>query len=256
MKGALDNDVLRGAGEDVYGPARQMAQLEHQTLDNPSGINQIMEHDPRTPINRTTAFNKIPDTLARMPPAQFDNVIRTLDTMPEELQPLAQAAKSEIKAHLANKVLDAGTTSDAESTGQWNARAVRKTIRANSAKLQSAFEDQPEVLQNIADLRSAGNILSVDRGYPGAAAQAANAIKRGFMSTALTKVGATAGGAIGATVGGGFLGPMGAAGGAAAGAAAGETLGNRAGAGVAERSALRRWNSGVSRLSDIVRRPP
>lgn len=256
LKGALDNDVLQGAGEDVYGPARQMAQMEHQTLNNPSGINKIMEHDPQTPINRTTPFNKIPDTIARMPPDQFYNVMRTLDTMPEELQPLAQAAKNEIKAHLANKVLDAGTTADAESAGQWNARAVRKVIRANSAKLQSAFEDQPDVLQSIGDLRSAGNILYVDRGYPGAAAQAANAIKRGFMSTALSKVGATAGGAIGATVGGGFLGPLGAAGGAAAGAAAGETLGNRAGAGVAERAALRQWNSGVSRLSDVVRPRP
>jgi hypothetical protein len=253
LKGALDNDVLQGAGEDVYGPARQMAQMEHQTLNNPSGINKIMEHDPQTPINRTTPFNKIPDTIARMPPDQFYNVMRTLDTMPEELQPLAQAAKNEIKAHLANKVLDAGTAADAESAGQWNARAVRKVIRANSAKLQSAFEDQPDVLQSIGDLRSAGNILSVDRGYPGAAAQAANAIKRGFMSTALTKAGATAGGAIGATVGGGFLGPLGAAGGAAAGAAAGETLGNRAGAGVAERAALRQWNRGLSRLSDVVR---
>lgn len=256
MKGALDNDVLQGAGEDVYGPARQMAQMEHQTLNNPSGINQIMAHDPQTPINRTTPFNKIPDTIMRMPPEQFYNLMRTLDTMPEEIQPSAQAAKAEIKAHLVNKILDAGTTADAESTGQWNARAVRKVIRANSAKLQSAFEDQPDVLQSIGDLRSAGNILSVDRGYPGAAAQAANAIKRGFMSTALTRAGATAGGAIGATVGGGFLGPMGAAGGAAAGAAAGEILGNRAGAGVAERAALRHWNSGVSRLSDVIRPPP
>jgi hypothetical protein len=237
IKGALDNDVLKGAGEDIYGPARALVQMRNQTLDNPNGISRLMEHDPQTPINRTTPFEKIPDTLVRLPVAQFDNVLKTLDTMPEEIQPLAQAAKAEIKAHLANKIHDAGNS----TSGQWNSRGVEKVVKANSAKLQSAFADQPEVLRDIQDLRSAGNILSVNQSYPGAAAQAANALKRGVMSRALSHVG----GVVGAGAGG-VLGPLGAAG----GAAVGEAVGAKAGASVAEKSAVKNWQKGIRSLSD------
>lgn len=238
VKDALDNDVLKGAGEDIYGPARALVQMKKQTLDNPSGINKLMEHDPQTPINRTTSFDKIPDTLTRLPPAQFDQVIKTLDAMPEEIQPLAQAAKSEIKAHLANKIHDAGKSTQ----GQWNAPGVEKVVKANSAKLQSAFADQPQLLNDIQDLRSAGKILRVDQSYPGAAAQAANTLKRGLMSRAMTRVGATAGAGAGS-----ILGPLGAAGGAALGEAAGSSVGGA----MSERAAVKQWQKGISRLSEL-----
>lgn len=237
VKDALDNDVLKGAGEDIYGPARGLVQLKKQTLDNPDGISRLMEHDPQTPINRVTSFEKIPDTIIRLPVAQFNNVLKTLDTMPEELRPLADAAKAEIKAHLLNKVNDAGNS----TLGQWNARGVEKVVKGNSAKLQSAFEDQPEMLRDIQDLRSAGNILSVNQSYPGAAAQAANALKRGVMSRALSHVG----GVVGAGAGG-VLGPLGAAG----GAAVGEAVGAKAGASVAEKAAVKNWKKGVRSLAE------
>lgn len=240
VKNTLDNDVLKGAGEDIYGPARNLQQMKHQTLDNPSGINKLMEHDPQTPINRTTSYDKIPDTLARLPPAQFDNVLKTLHTMPEEIQPQAQAAISEIKAHLLNKVHDAGTSTQ----GQWNTRGVEKVVKANTAKLQSAFADQPEVLNGLSDLRSAGKILSVNQGYPGAAAQAANALKRGLMSHAVSKLAATGG----AAAGGAIAGPLGAAG----GAAVGEALGGRASANMASNAALKRWQSGLAKTAEVA----
>lgn len=237
VKAALDNDVLKGAGEDIYGPARALVQMKKQTLDNPNGISRLMEHDPQTPINRVTSFEKIPDTLIRLPVAQFDQVMKTLDVMPEELQPLAREAKAEIRAQLLNKVNDAGNS----TSGQWNARGVEKVIKANSAKLQSAFGDQPQTLQGLQDLRSAGNILSVNQSYPGAAAQASNALKRGFMSRALSHVGGTAGAAAG-----GVLGPLGAAG----GAAAGEALGAKAGAAASERAAVKNWRKNVRSLTE------
>lgn len=237
VKNVLDNDVMKGAGEDIYGPARALVQMKHQTLDNPNGISRLMEHDPQTPINRVTPFEKIPDTLTRLPVAQFDQVLKTLDAMPEDLQPLAQQAKAEIKAHLLNKVNDAGTS----TSGQWNARGVEKVVKGNSAKFQSAFADQPEALQGLQDLRSAGNILSVNQSYPGAAAQASNAVKRGFMSRALSHVGGAAGAAAG-----GVLGPLGAAG----GAAAGEALGAKAGAAASENAAVKNWRKGVRSLAE------
>lgn len=237
VKDALDNDVMKGAGEDIYGPARALVQMKRQTLDNPNGISRLMEHDPQTPINRVTPYEKIPDTLTRLPVAQFDQVLKTLDAMPEELKPLAEQAKAEIKAHLLNKVNDAGTS----TSGQWNARGVEKVVKGNSAKLQSAFADQPEVLKGLQDLRSAGNILSVNQGYPGAAAQASNALKRGFMSRALSHVGGAAGAAAG-----GALGPLGAAG----GAAAGEALGTKVGSAASENAAVKNWRKGVRSLSE------
>lgn len=240
VKDALDEDVLKGAGEDIYGPARALVQMKKQTLDNPSGINKLMEHDPQTPINRTTSFDKIPDTLTRLPPAQFDQVIKTLDAMPEEIQPLAQAAKAEVKAHLANKIHDAGNSTQ----GQWNAPGVEKVVKANSAKLQSAFADQPEFLNDIQDLRSAGKILRVDQSYPGAAAQAQNALKRGLMSRSMGKLGATVGGGTGS-----ILGPMGAAGGAVLGEAGGSALGGA----MSEGAALKRFQDKISRLSDVAK---
>ena len=240
VKNALDNDVLKGAGEDIYGPARNLQQMKHQTLDNPSGINKLMEHDPQTPINRTTSFDKVPDTLIRLPPAQFDNVLKTLQTMPEEIQPQAQAAIAEIKAHLLNKVHDAGSSTQ----GQWNTRAVEKVVKANTAKLQSAFADQPDILNGLSDLRSAGKILSVNQGYPGAAAQAANALKRGLMSHAVSKLAATGG----AAAGGAIAGPLGAAG----GAAVGEALGGRASANMASNAALKRWQSGLAKTAEVA----
>jgi len=237
LKGALDEDVTQGAGEDVYAPARALSQLEKQTLQNPNGIARLLERDPQTPINRTTPYTKIPDTLTRLDPAQFAQVVKTLQGMPEEIQPQAQAALGEIKAHLANKVLDAGNS----TAGQWNARGVAKVLDANAAKLPMAFN--PEELQQLQDLKSAGNILSVNQGYPGAAAQAANALKRGFMTKALGRLGGAAGAAVG-----GVAGPWGAAG----GAAAGELGASKLAGSLSEKAALRHWQAGTTKLSDLM----
>ena len=245
VKGALDDDVFRNAGEDIYGPARKIVQTEAQTLDNPNGVSKLMDFDPQNPLNRTTPHAKIPDTLTRLDPAQFDNVIKTLDTMPEAIQPEAQAAKAEIKAHLANKIADAGSSTQ----GQWDAPAVSKVIKANSAKIQSAFADQPEALQKIQDLDSAGKILKVDQSYPGAAAQAANILKRGAMSNVIGKGGAIAGGSIGGTAGAILAGSPGAVAGTTAGATIGGGLSGKASQALAERSALKKWQAGTTKLS-------
>jgi hypothetical protein len=252
VKGALDEDVLKGAGEDIYGPARKIVQTEAQTLDNPKGVSKLMDFDPKNPLNRTTPYAKIPDALTRLDPSQFDNVIKTLDTMPEAIQPEAQAAKAEIKAHLANKVLDAGSSTQ----GQWNAPGVSKVIKANSAKLQSAFADQPETLAKIQDLDSAGKILKVDQSYPGAAAQAANVLKRGAMSNVVSKGLAAAGGSIGGTAGAIVGGPAAGVAGASAGAALGGSIGGKAAQNMAERSALKKWQSGTTKLSDLLKPRP
>lgn len=242
IKDAIDQDVAKGAGSDVYADARATARLKKQTLDNPKGVAQLFDKDPQTPLNRVTPFVKIPDALTRLDPEQFRNVLQTLQEMPQELQPQAQAAIGEIKGHLANKLLDAGTTKAPEA--QWNAPNVNQAIKQNQAKLNIAFGNDAQAVQDIRDLRAAGNILRANPQYPGAAAQAANAIKRGMMTRALQTVGATGGAAVGS-----HLGPLG----AAAGAAAGETLAGKATQSMGERAALKRWESGTTKLSDLVK---
>lgn len=242
LKGAIDDDVMKGAGEDIYGPARKLVQMEHQILDNPRGIAQLFDKDPQTPLNRVTPFTKIPDALTRMDPDQFRNVLHTLNEMPADIQPEAQAAIGEIKGHLVNKLLDAGVNKAPEA--QWNSPNVSQAINKNGAKLNIAFGNDAQAVQDIRDLDSAGRILRANPAYPGAAAQAANAMKRGLMTRALQTMSATAGAGLGTAITGG---PWG----AATGAAIGESIGGKAAQSVGEKAALANWQNRMTKLSDI-----
>lgn len=237
---AVDDAVMQSAGEDVYGKARAMSQLKKQTLENPKGLNRIMETDPNTPINRTTAFEKIPDTVTRLGVDQYKNVMETLDKMPEDIQPLAQAAKAEIKAHFANKLLKAGQPNTKTPSVFWNNRKVNDFLSSNKAKIASSFS--PEEIQKISDLRAAGNILSVDASYPGAAAQAANVAKQGLMSRIIPSITTSLGAG-----GGSLFGP----GGAAAGGWAGRAVGEKMAVSSAEKSALNKVNKRMVPLSEV-----
>ena len=193
IKGAIDGDVFSAAGGDIYQQARQMAALKKATLDNPSGISKIMDYDPQTPINRTTPFNKIPDTLTRLPPDQFKHVISVLDNVPTEIQPLALAAKNEIKGQMANQLLDAGS----KTQTQWNAPGVANIVKNNSAKYPMVFS--PAEISKINDLRDAGNISFIKGGYPGAGIQSHNLMNAGLM--AMPSVGIAAGETLGSVMG-------------------------------------------------------
>lgn len=240
IKAALDNDVFANAGADVYSSGRQMHAQYMRTLGDPKGVSSIIDVDPRNPMNRAVALEKIPDTVTKMSNAQYDHLLKTLREMPQELQPLAQKAISEIQAQWAEKLLQRGlgTTPDA----MWNAPKVTNEIKLNSEKITNAFKDKPRLLADIKDLQEAGNILRVQMGYPGAAAQAANATKRGAMANLMRPIGASTGGALGS-----IFGPAG----AGAGALAGAEAGVRAGASMGERAALNRWNKGTTALKDI-----
>ena len=102
----------------------------------------------------------------------------------------------------------------------------------------------PEELVKIDALRKAGDILSFDPSYPGAAAQAANAVKHGLMSNMVRKALTGAG----AATGGGLFGLPG----AAAGAALGEAAGSRAATAIGEKQALRRWGAKSVPLNKLM----
>ena len=230
---ATDQDVLKNAGEDIYGKARAMNVLKKQILENPNGVADLFETDPKNPINRSTPYEKIPDKLNRLSVDQYENVIKTLKNMPPELQDSAQAAIGEIKAHIANKIHEAGTqTRSGAARVLWNSDAVNNVISKNGAKIQAAFADDPETLAAIKDLKDAGDIIKTDTSYPGAEAQKINLKGRGVMAKVAPFLGKAAGGSVGSV-----FGPGGAVGGTMAGGALGETIAAKA----AEAASLKAW---------------
>lgn len=197
IKGVLDDDVMSAAGGDIYEAARHMHQLEKQLLDNPNGIAKLMDSDPYTPINRNTPYEKIPDKIMALSQEQFNHIIDTYKNLPPELQPLAQQAVATLKAHYAERFLNAGTETGRGNPRQlWDAGSVRKLADDNSAKIPLIFDEAE--LAKISNMLRAGEILRVNPAYPGAAAQLANASKAGMMTHLLSRAGGGIGGAIGA----------------------------------------------------------
>lgn len=227
LKDALDDDVLSAAGDDIYGQARAMRGLRAQTLDDPKGIAKLIDSSGPGGINRAVATEKIPDAVTGMSVDQFGHVVDTLKSVPEELQPKAQAALAEIKAQFANKVADIGRS----YKGEWNAKGVRDYLSSNKEQMAKLFT--PEELQRFETLRKAGDIIATGRGYVGAAAQQHNLLSKGTMG--IVKNAPTA---IGAKV----LGP--------AGAMAGAYVGSKA-AGALELKAAQKRLVPVSSLLDV-----
>jgi hypothetical protein len=229
LKDALDEDVTKSAGEDIYAEARRVRALRGQTLDNPNGIAKLMDSSGPEGINRAVPVEKIPDSLAGMPVDQFSHVIQTLKNAPPELQPQAQAALSEIKAHFANKVQQMGSSQQ----GQWNAKGVTKYLQNNAARMAQVFT--PQEIQAFRNLNDAGHIVAKDQSYPGAAIQGHNLVTQGVMHGLPSAAAAT----------GGFIaGPVGAAVGSAAGKMA---------AGAVENAAtMRAVKKRTTKLSDLL----
>jgi hypothetical protein len=239
LKDAIDNDVTSAAGQDIYQQARAMRAMRGVTLDDPNGISKVLDSNGPNGINRKVQTENVASEIASMPVGQFEHIVKTLQNVPPELQAQAQAALSEIKAHFANRIVDAGAnTVGGKVRETWNQTGVNRVLTDNSAKLPIIFSDQE--LGKINNLRDAGNILSVDTAYPGAAAQAANAVKRGMMTKAISNVATLVGGGAGGLVGApGF------------GAVAGRALGEKMAAGMGEGAALKRFQKSTVKLRDV-----
>lgn len=166
LKGAVDDDVLANmdSNSPLYKDARSLVELRKNTLDNPKGISNILEANGPKDINRKVDVEKIPQNITNMPVDQFTHVIDTLKTMPDELQPKAQKAIGEIKAHFLNQV------------GDKNPTQLTKFLNSNKEVMNRLFSSQE--MENIRDYHSAKHIFKTDTGYPGAAAQTINIEKK------------------------------------------------------------------------------
>lgn len=228
LKDAIDDDVTKSAGDDVYAAARQMRTDRANTLDNPNGISKIMDSSGPNGMNRAVPTEKIPTVIASMPVDQLTHVVNTLRNAPEEVQPQAQTALSEIKAHFANQIRNIGSS----QAGQFNAKDVGSYLRANAARMAPLFS--PDEMQNFQNLHQAGQILAKDQSYPGAAVQEHNLLQSGLM-LGLHK-GATG---LGAFVGG------------VPGAVVGDYIGGKAAKAVGDKASLKAAQGRLTRLSDF-----
>lgn len=231
LKDALDDDVTKAAGSDVYKKARAIVKQQKDTLENPTGIGTILDSSGPNGINRKVAVGDVADKITHLPTAQLQHIVTTLDNMPPELQEAAQAAKSELQGHMAARLQEAGNrTSDA-----WGHKAVNQYLDANSAKLPIVFGKDNPALTDIANLRAAGNILRVDRSYPGTAIQA-NIIRSRILPAIVGTAAAGIGGAAGHFIGG----PAGAWAGTGAGSAIGGGIAAKLGSKAAAKAVQRR----------------
>ena len=240
---SIDNDVTRVAGTDIYEAARGIRTKMANLLEDPVGVSKIMDYDPKTPINRSTAFPDIPKAVEKMTPDQQQHLIKVLQDMPPELQPQAQKAIAEIKSQFANRIAEVGGKGEF-----WNALAVSKYLRDNNRSLRILTGD-PQMARSLTVLNDGGHFLRMDNGYKGAAIQFKNMYDNPLIS------GTTQ--ALGGAIGGGIAYGMG--GGGAVGAAAapfGAAYGRNVAAGklerAAARSAARKGQESLRPISEVL----
>jgi hypothetical protein len=197
MKDAIDDDVTKAAGSDIYANARKTRELRSTLLDDPTGIAKLAPPDDRLGINRAVPLEQVPDYVTNLPVDQFAHVVKTLRDVPTdskpELQQSAASALNEIRSHFANNVEKAGNSTQ----GMWNTKGVNEYLNKHQMKMAEVFS--PEELSRFKTLADAGNILKMDRTYSGPAI-AHNLAVRGVLG-AVEKAAHGAGTALGAAVG-------------------------------------------------------
>jgi len=211
LKSALDSDVTKAAGQDVFERARTARILQAQQLDTPA-FNKIRA------LSDADNFEAIPDAMARLPSNQLAHVSNVLSNMPEGLQPAGTAALNEIAGHFANRIIEAGTPRAVG--GSWSNIGVSEYLANNNQRMAQVFT--PNGMQMISDLNQAGKITAMDKRYPGAQGQSQNFLQRGLIY-ALPKLG----GVIGGGIGGLFGGPLAAGGAAMTGEAGGAAVASK-----------------------------
>jgi hypothetical protein len=174
MKDAIDDDVTRAAGSDIYANARATRALRSTLLDDPTGIAKLAAPDDRLGINRSVPLEQVPDYVTKLPVDQFGHVVNVLRDVPTEVQPAATAALNEIRSHFANSVEKAGNSTQ----GMWNTKGANEFLNKNQLRMAHVFS--PEEMGRYKTLADAGNILRMDRTYPGAEAQRFNLAARGL----------------------------------------------------------------------------
>lgn len=169
LKDALDADVTTHGGPGLYQQARALRLKRDQMLEGPTGISRLLAND-RTGINRPVPIENIADNITNMPRDQFNHVVNVLKSSAHlgngELAGDAAAALNEIRGHMAARLNEAGASA---RDGTWDPYKYYARLNAYSLKMPAVFS--PEGIGRFKTLNDAGNILRMDKRYPGAGAQ-------------------------------------------------------------------------------------
>lgn len=203
LKDHLDADVTKAAGADIYASGRQVRALRATHLEDPKGVSKLLAPDDRLGINRQVGHEDVGHYVARLGADQFGQVVNVLKRAGKDsaIAPKAATALNEIRAHFASELKDRGDSTQ----GMWNAKAVNKYLQDNNANMSQVFT--PDEMRRFKTLNDAGNILKMDRTYPGAAAQGHTFVQKGLTVVGKHAEGAGAllghipGAIVGATVG-------------------------------------------------------
>ena len=167
-----DTDVAEHGGPGLFQTARDMRRHQYQMLEEPTGIKKLLAPADSQGINHAIPEHKVMDYIADLPREQHEHVLNVLRAGAHlgggELANDSAGAIREIQAHMVSRMHDAATNAD----GTWNARKFYNQASSYAPKLGDTFRDQPKTRQNLQTINRAGNTLSMDKHYPGAAAQA------------------------------------------------------------------------------------
>jgi len=223
VKNAIDEDVLSVLPADVYREARAMRTQYREIFEDPKGIAEILDISGPEGINRAVSLDVLPDKLANYAAkntAQFNNIIRTLETLPTpELQNLGKKAMSEVRAHIVEKIISKNIDpTEAALGGPVVWRGTDDTLSRQMAPYRGKTKQLlgDDLADRLETLRIGARILRPFDPNPSGTATTAMNLQSEFSKKAITAAGGLAGAGVGAVTGG----PAGAAGGAITGAAA------------------------------------
>jgi hypothetical protein len=172
LKDAVDSDVEAHGGPGLYQQGRALRTQQADMLEGPTGISRLLANDS-TGINRAIPIEKIPDNIANMPRDQFNHVVNVLHDSAKlgngELAAGSAAALNEIRGHMAARLHEAGSSG---RDGMWDPYKYHERLNAYSQKMPAVFS--PEGMDRFKTINDAGNVLRMDKRYPGGGAQIHN----------------------------------------------------------------------------------
>jgi hypothetical protein len=175
---AIDEDIAKAGGEDLYKKARSVHQAEQKIFES-KGMDKLFGEVDANGVQTATDFQAIPKKLNQMPADQWKHIYDTYDEISKgrvrgvgfdleltpELIDYANAAKAEMRGALAREIYQAG----AGKAGVWNQNSVNNILNARAKKIEHAFT--PEEQKAFHTLNYAGHIMPGVHAYEGAALQ-------------------------------------------------------------------------------------
>ena len=191
LKGLIDEDVFSNVGGETFETARKHFQTGKEIYENPKAMNDLLNVEG---TNQKIPTEEIMNKVMTLPESQFNHMINVFkDTGKTD-------AIKQVQTSLINRIKEAGQSGQGEP---WNGDAALKERAKLSQKLQTAFQDNPEILERIDDGIKGGQILSINTRYPGAAVQT-HQLRSKLGNLAVkgsTALGAKIGGVPGAMIG-------------------------------------------------------